>query len=146
MGAMTGHQIRILLALALVTGCATAGTISGTPRVIDADTIQIANTRIRLLGVDAREARTPEGEAATLFMQDVATGKVTCQPFNLDRYGRTVATCTNSAGVDLGAALVEAGHAVIVERYLREVNEGDRLARYRVLQDRAQAAQRGIWE
>lgn len=46
----------------------------------------------------------------------VADKAVACEPKTTDRYGRAVAVCRVD-GVDLGAAMVRAGHALAFVRY-----------------------------
>lgn len=74
------------------------------PRIVDGDTVEISDTKIRLEGIDAPEsdqlcldahgARWACGIAARDALERHAGGKVwTCRPKEMDRYGRTVATC-----------------------------------------------------
>ena len=83
------------------------------------DTIEIHGTRIRLWGVDAPEStQLCRGEdslpyrcgaaAANALDAFIARRPVNCSPINLDRYGRTVATCMVGAA-DLGEWLVGPG-------------------------------------
>lgn len=93
------------------------------PRVIDGDTFDCANTRVRLQGIDA-----PETEGHCRPGRDCAPGdpsvstanlrrlvrwnKVICRKTETDAYGRMVARC--SAGeVDLSCAQVEGGFAIL---------------------------------
>jgi len=96
-------------------------------RVIDGDTFQMGEQRIRLLNMDAPEigqtcddaAGKPWrcGEAAANALRElVAGGPVTCDPSGEDPYGRLLAHCT-AAGIDLGQAIVERGLAVAFVRY-----------------------------
>src|SRR6476620_11929911 len=82
----------------------------GRASIIDGDTIEIHGTRIRLWGIDAPEnAQLCRGDdslqyrcgakAANALDAFIASLPVSCVPVNLDRYGRTVATCSVN-GVD----------------------------------------------
>jgi endonuclease YncB( thermonuclease family) len=114
----------------------------GESRVIDGDTLDVGSRRVRLAGIDAperaQECRGPDdtpvrcGEAARKMLADlVGRGEVTCQPVDLDRYSRVIATCEHG-GADLGEVMVVSGQAVSAGRY------GD--AEYD-----ARAAKRGLW-
>ena len=86
-------------------------TLSGVPRIIDGDTIRIGNTRIRLHGIDAPEARQTctiaDGtewrcgqEATNALVRIVGERQVSCSQRDTDRYGRIVAVC-RAGSVDL---------------------------------------------
>lgn len=119
-----------------------AGAVAGKSRVIDGDTLDVGNRRIRLAGIDAPER---EQQCIDAAQQPTACGKtsrdtldnlvgkgpVTCAPIEMDRYGRVVATCEFN-GADLGEVMVTAGQAVAS-------------GRYGPLEDEAKAARRGIW-
>lgn len=119
-----------------------SGPISGKSRVIDGDTLDVANRRIRLVGIDAPEREqecvdaggqpTPCGETSRRTLDGfVGKGPVTCAPIELDRYGRVIATC-EFRGADLGEMMVTSGQALANGRY------GD-------LETEARAAKRGVW-
>ena len=86
----------------------TVAEITGKPRNIDGDTIEIAGQRIRLHGIDAPEAAQTCiadkkvwacGTNATLALSGmIGTNWVACRVRGKDRYGRVVAVC-NIAGV-----------------------------------------------
>lgn len=98
---------------------------------VDGDTIRCANLedqggRVRIARIDAPERGEPAFEAAKMAMARLIDGrKVRCELVDADprakgfqerdRFGRPVARC--SAGrVDLGAALIKAGHAEVWPR------------------------------
>ncbi|WP_246272617.1 thermonuclease family protein [Phyllobacterium pellucidum] len=124
---------RVLLAAAAALLAAPAlgsnETIIGRASVIDADTIEIHGQRIRLFGVDAPEGRQTCQDAdgktyrcgqKSSFALDnfIAQAQpVYCEPLDIDRYNRVVATCSNAEGKDIGAWLVRNGHAVDYTRY-----------------------------
>jgi endonuclease YncB( thermonuclease family) len=121
------------------------GGIAGRVRVIDGDTIVIAGTHIRLLGIDAPEAdqtctdtdnRTWRcGQAATRVLSArIAGRRLACATAGLDRYRRALATCALPDGSDVNAWMVEQGWALT---YFSDV--------YRPQEAEAQAAKRGIW-
>lgn len=96
-------------------------------RIIDADTLDVvidAGFRItvslplRLAHVDAPERFTPDGKAATVFVGEFLGPlpvDVVVQTYKpADKYGRYLAT-VSCHDIDLGSALIDAGHAVPYE-------------------------------
>lgn len=136
-------MIRLALAAALALA-SPAMAQTGAATVTDGDTIRVAGVAVRLHGIDAPEsaqtcrragAEYPCGRKATDALRVLISGRpVTCQERDRDRYGRVVAVCT-VAGRDIGAAMVEGGHAVAFVRYSRD---------YQAHEDRARAARRGM--
>lgn len=101
--------------------------VAGTVRVIDADTIAVGTTRVRLHAIDAPEQdQTCQTEHGVDFACGVwASGQVaarfegqraTCRQTDIDKYGRIVATCA-AAGVDMGQEIVAQGWAFAYRRY-----------------------------
>jgi len=134
--------VALLLAWAVSPQGMPSGPVTGRSRVIDGDTLDVGNRRIRLAGIDAPEREqlctgaaqqsVPCGEIARDTLEDlVGRGPVTCSPLEQDRYGRVVATC-QFGGADLGEVMVGAGQAV---------DNG----RYAALEHEAAVARRGIW-
>ena len=85
--------------------------------VIDGDTLQIGNERIRLHGIDAPKSQQrcadgwQAGQAATRALAGLVSGGApSCERITTDRYGRTVAVCRVN-GQDIGAAMVRSGQA-----------------------------------
>ena len=122
--------------------------ITGKPRIIDGDTIEIAGQRIRLYGIDAPEAdqtcivddnRWPCGTNATLALSSIiSTNWVACRVRDKDRYGRVVAVC-NLAGVqgpDVGSMMVSQGWALAYRRFSTD---------YVKYEAGAEKARKGIW-
>ncbi len=115
--------------------------IAGHARIIDGDSLMVAGTEVRLWGIDAPELFqrcTREGrevlcgrEASRALVAMVAGQQVTCERRDMDRFGRTVATCRVEA-VDLAQAMVTAGHAVAFGGYYAE-------------EAQARAGRRGLW-
>lgn len=130
-----------------------APTISGTARVIDGDTISIRDQRIRLAAIDSCEvdqsgtrsgAEWPCGKIARSFMREIADGKhITCRVIDTDQYRRLVAQCFES-GRDVGLAIVAAGLAETLFRYLPR-QHGMNLGEYIGTEERAKAANAGMW-
>jgi len=91
-----------------------------------APTIRIGNTRIRLHGIDAPEAKQNCsvggkvwrcGQEATNALVGIAgEQQVSCSQRDVDRYGRIVAVCRAGA-VDLNAWMVGEGWAVAYRRF-----------------------------
>jgi len=120
--------------------------VTGTPSVIDGDTLEISGARIRLHGIDAPESRQlcrkdgqsyRCGQQATVALNGlIARSSVRCKARDRDRYGRIVAICF-LGDLDLNDWLVRQGHAVAYRRYSKEYVEAENAAR---------TARRGIWD
>jgi endonuclease YncB( thermonuclease family) len=135
------HTTHPLVAIALAVGLlglvpvpsadATGGPgaipLSGTPRVIDGDTLELDGSRIRLDGIDAPESsqscpRKGLGSWACGTAATTALGKlvehqtVSCQPQGFDKYGRTLAVCF-VGNKDINAAMVRQGYAWAFVKY-----------------------------
>lgn len=83
----------------------------GIATVVDGDTLDVGGKRVRLWGIDAPEAGTVAGDAATAWLVEHIHGRrVACEGRAYDRWGRAVALC-RWRGLDIGLSLVEAGHA-----------------------------------
>jgi endonuclease YncB( thermonuclease family) len=138
---------RLIVAAFLVTvACSSRGaSISGTAQVIDGDGLHVGGTEVRLHGVDAFEGRQTClrdgrhwncGEAAADLLRALTTGReITCSKRDVDKYGRTVAVCSNGE-VDLGAELVRAGLALAYRQYGTDYVDEE---------DAARKARRGAW-
>ena len=101
------------LALTLSATAAQAGGV----QVRDADTIVVDGTPVRLNGVDAPELDTRAGRAARRWMVNYLDGKSVRCDLNGERtHDRWVGVCY-ADGVDLGAAVIAAGHALDCRRY-----------------------------
>ena len=148
-------KVRNLFRIGAVLGVLICGPVSaaladdltGQASVIDGDTLEIHGSRIRLWGVDAPEStqlcRGADSEryrcgaqAANDLDAFIASRVVSCLPINLDRYGRTVATCS-VGGTDLGEWLVQNGLALDWPQYSK--------GRYDAVQRTAEQTGRGIW-
>ncbi len=141
--------------LLAMTGHPALAEITGRPKIIDGDTLEVQGQTIRLYGIDAPELGqtcTIEGRAydcgmvARTALLDLTAGvAVTCQVVSAEvvsaepgraaedgRIGRCFAQ-----GYDLSEGMAYTGWALA----LREVSE-----RYLVFEERAQAAGRGLWK
>lgn len=121
--------------------------IAGEARVIDGDTIQIGETRIRLEGIDAPETGQTCGrkwagnwrcgEAATEHLAGLVKDQpVRCEPRGTDRYGRYLGVCFAGA-IELNADLVRQGLAWAFIKYSRAYVE---------VEAEARALRVGIWQ
>jgi len=124
---------------------ASSEELTGIPKITDGDTIRIGNTRIRLHGIDAPEAKqicTADGKEwrcgweATIALANIV-GKhwVTCSKRDVDRYGRVVALC-RAGPINLNAWMVGNGWAVAYRRYSMEYVRDE---------SEAKASRRGLW-
>ena len=116
--------IAFLIAFLLPNPAAFASEIvGGAPRVIDADTLEVAGERVRFQGVDAPETKQHcwrdgkryrcGSEATQALRQKIGAGAVTCTISGRDRYGRGLGVCRAADGTDLNGWLVRQGHALL---------------------------------
>ncbi|MFT3724082.1 MAG: thermonuclease family protein [Hyphomonadaceae bacterium] len=121
-------------------------TVSGTASVIDADTLEIAKQRIRLVGVDAPESGQKCLDANRKFYrcgsvsanaldQWINRNPVTCAIEDTDRYGRLLGQCS-VRGENVQAWLVSNGLALAYRQYSTAYVPNELQAR---------AARAGIW-
>jgi len=124
-------------------------------RVVDGDTLILANatrTRIRLIGADTPETVKPNtpvqpfGPEASQFTKDAIARngnkvRISFDGDQVDRYGRTLAmvwlgdTLLNEQLIRVGLA-----RAQLQYKYSREMKN-----RFKVAEDQAKRAKRGIW-
>jgi len=125
-------MLRVCSILVLAVGLATAAPsvradIVGLVRVIDADTVDVGTTRIRLHAIDAPEIDqscvTEQGvpfacgQWVTAQVQARFGGQTArCTARDVDKYQRIVATC-RVGGVDMGAEIVRQGWAFAYRKY-----------------------------
>lgn len=106
---------------------ALAAPVTGVVRVVDGDTLDVGETRVRIHGIDAPEVdqtcERPDGSrwdcgawVRSEVTQRYEGRRASCEPVEQDRYGRTVARCV-VAGQDIGQALVRDGLAFAYRRY-----------------------------
>ena len=112
--------------LALLAGWASAAPalateVAGKPQIIDGDTLDIGDVRIRLHGIDAAETGqrcigegrkiVRPGDMAVDRLSALGVDGLACSGNELDAYGRLIAVCRSSAGEDVGRVLVREGLA-----------------------------------
>jgi hypothetical protein len=123
----------ICLMLLVASGSANSADMVGQASIVDGDTLEIHGSRIRLWGIDAPESgQLCRGDdslqyrcgakAANDLDAFIAGRPVSCLPISLDRYGRTVATCS-VGGADLGDWLVRKGLALDWPQYSKRKYE-----------------------
>lgn len=142
-----------VLALCFALADASAETFAGLViGVADGDTITILQIdgenrtprRIRILGIDAPEAKQPFGARAKQTMSALAFGKqgfADCS--TVDRYGRDVCKVTVDQ-LDVGLELICKGLAWHFKRYQRSQLVADR-ASYAQAEDNARNEKVGLW-
>ncbi len=138
-------MFRILTLLVALCATPALAAPNGTVRVIDADTIDVGGTRVRLFGIDAPEMGQPcaaDGRQwdCGAWTRDAVRNRfegtyARCQQRDIDRYGRVVAQCTVD-GQDMGQLIVYSGMAWAFRRY-SETYDLDEKA--------AAIAERGLW-
>ena len=127
--------------------------LGSVPRIIDADTLEVAGQKVRLQGIDAPESaqscrqaggqryqcgdhtplrRSGRGSARTRIGPDA----VTCTIEGRDRYMRALGMCYAADGTDLNGWLVRQGHALAYRKYS---------TKYVPEEDQAKAGQAGLW-
>jgi len=93
-------------------------TLTGKCYVIDGDTIQIGNVRLRLAGIDAPELDHPWGKKAKWELVRLCKGQtITARLEPSISYDRVVATCFLPDGRDLSAEMVQRGLALDWTRF-----------------------------
>ncbi len=141
--------VAIFLALPLWAG---QPEISGLPRVVDADTIDVAGQRIRLGGIDAPEMSErcqrgdgrswPCGQWATDQARAMLDGqRLRCVDLGARSHRRVVGRCYLD-GQDVAIRLIEAGAARTCHRFAREQGQE---AAYLAAEARAIEARAGIF-
>jgi len=121
-------MLRLALTLILLLPMPAAiADVTGKPRVIDGDTIEIAGERIRLNGIDTPEARQTCldeagkrwrcGQEATFALANmIGNHWITCKGDKRDKYNRLIAICF-AGPYDLNAKMVRQGWALAYRKY-----------------------------
>jgi endonuclease YncB( thermonuclease family) len=123
------------------------GVVTGLGRVVDGDTLDVGQTRVRLEGIDAPEmaqtCRTATGEiwacgkASAAFLRMMAQQRdLACNRTGTDKYRRTLAMCFEG-GLNINEAMVRAGMAWAFVRYSKE---------YVAVEADARARKVGVWQ
>ncbi len=136
--AITMTRYLIALALSLLLSTVALADITGQPRVIDGDTLEVAGQRIRLHGIDAPESRQlcrKGGErwrcgmgATSALKAFLGSRPVSCEELDRDRYRRVVAKCAVD-GEDIGEWMVSQGWAVAYYLYSYEYSRAEQHAK-----------------
>ena len=128
----------VLCALWLIAAPVQADGITGKLRVIDGDTVDVGQTRVRIFGIDAPERDQPCttlngqnwgcGDWVTQQVRDLFEGQqVRCTPMDKYRYGRVVAKCFAN-DTDIGARLVQDGLAFAYRKYAMDYDLDEKAA------------------
>jgi endonuclease YncB( thermonuclease family) len=140
-----------VLSVASLDGWARGGPggpdIQGLVRVVDGDTIDVGETRVRLEGIDAPEAgQTCKrrwfgwwacGHEATAALRRLTEGhSVSCEPRGTDKYSRVLAVCYVE-GRDINAQMVRQGYAWAFVKYSQSYVREEAQARAESL---------GVWQ
>ena len=148
----------LLLALSFAGASAQAETLTGTPEIVDGDTLKMEGETIRLEGIDALESRQqcedaqglpyPCGAEATARLKRlIGQDRVKCDGSERDILGRLIAVCyvlipeDKTGGPEgtyykLNDQPVKAGHALAYR---------DFSTRYVPAEKEAKVAKRGMW-
>ena len=137
----------ILAALLLLVPSVAVADITGKPRVIDGDTIEIAGERIRLRGIDAPESKQNCidgdgkewrcGQDATFALANmIGNHWITCKGDERDRYGRLIAVCYVGP-LNINEQMVTDGWALAYRKYSTD---------YVKVETFAKARREGIWQ
>ena len=124
-----------------------AETLTGHPRVVDADTLTFGTERVRVEGIDAPETNQhcldsagqeyPCGKVATEALKTrIGTDEVRCEGTEKDQYGRLIGWCYFADESDLNDWVVRQGHALAYRKYSEK---------YIGAEEEAEQARRGIW-
>jgi endonuclease YncB( thermonuclease family) len=135
------------LVVLLAPSLAYTADVSGVPKIREADSVQIGNSRIRLSGIDAPSAdqlclntkgeRWTCGVAARDELIKHTEGKGwTCHLGQTDRRGRALARCEVD-GEDIQKWLVRAGWALAYTRFSHDYEADEKEAR---------EAKAGMWQ
>ena len=133
--------IRFIIIFLIFVFNVAAEEISGTPKIIDGDTVHINNYKFRLEGIDAPEIRQKckkeslkiSSTIGFTFYKDYSCGKVSkekliskingseikCIYTTKDRYKRYIATCYKKK-TNLNQWMVRNGYAIAYRRYSKK--------------------------
>lgn len=137
----------IALAIVAAAGIAKAAEpITGSPRIIDGDTVEIAGTKIRLQGIDTPETdqvcftATGDHDLCGVRARDALAARYgdkpwTCTVAGTDKYHRSLGSCT-AGGEDVQGWLVRQGLALSFVRYSHTYDADEAAARQ---------AKAGLW-
>lgn len=114
-------KILFFAAMIIVCGWAFADVYDAY-RVVDGDSLEKGEVRIRLIGIDAPEylqdchdknnEKYRCGIKATEYLQSLMHGQIKCEHKGKDRYGRYLSECFNSGGININRQMVISGWAI----------------------------------
>ena len=132
---------RFIIIFLIFVSNVTAEEISGTPKIIDGDTVHINNYKFRLEGIDAPEMKQQckkeflkiSSTIGFSFYKDYSCGKVSkeklkskirgskikCIFTTKDKYKRYIATCYKEK-INLNQWMVRNGYAIAYRRYSKK--------------------------
>jgi endonuclease YncB( thermonuclease family) len=121
------RHLALAACLSVIAGLAQAAEITGTPRIVDGDTVEIGKTKIRMLGIDAPETdqlcldangqKWACGVASREALVAFTSNRLwTCHVNGHDRYGRSLASCSIN-GQDVDQWMVRSGWALAFVKY-----------------------------
>ena len=135
-----------LTTLTIIIPVDSKAQIGGKAKIIDGDTIQIGDYRIRLYGIDAPELNQVckingrnwmcGEEAAMALAYEMANHWISCITKGKDRYARTMAI-SFKANIDINREMVKRGLALAYRKYSNIYIEDEELAKSNKL---------GIWK
>lgn len=140
----------LLCILSLPALAESRAAITGAINVIDGETLEIENQRIKLWGVDAPDlgqiCKNNDGAgyecgkeaAAALSRWLTELQPVHCQPRGNDNVGNIIAICYTSTGDDIASWMVRNGYAVDWPKYSNGF--------YGVSEKQAQSNKSGVWQ
>lgn len=130
----------------VITGGPPAEQHTGSARVIDGYTLDVAGSRVRLYGLDAPDAAQTcrrngrnwacGADAEKALVSAISGQEVICEEQDRDRYGRIVGICL-AGSENLNAWMVENGWAVAYRQYGGKSFDPEGVV--------ARAAGRGVW-
>lgn len=133
------YALTIVASLAPANAIAESQQVQGLPRIVDGDTVQIGETKIRLHGIDAPETDqvcldingkvwTCGIHARDQLVQKSNLREWKCRLIGKDRYGRSLGDC-EVGGEDIQRWMVQAGLALSFVRYSHTYDSTEAAAR-----------------
>jgi endonuclease YncB( thermonuclease family) len=134
-----GITIAGSLIVVLTNSLCFAAEVSGTPRIVDGDTVQIGSNKIRVAGIDAPETdqvcldahsqRWACGVTSRDELVNYSAGREwECDLTGTDKYDRSLGKCFVE-GEDISAWMVRSGWALSFIRYSHEYDRDEAAAR-----------------
>ncbi len=145
--ALAGVAALFVVMIVSMGGTSAQPNLSGSARVVDGDTLDVAGKRVRLEGIDAPEsaqscARASEGTwkcgkaASDALREMIGRRRVECRSDGKDGYGRVLGICS-VGGQEINAELVRQGYAWAFVKYSDS---------YVAQEAEARAQRKGIWQ